>query len=229
MRTAWRWVLCAVGLHSGVLLAGGAPPDNVFTASDTLPPALKRVVMLPLAHEDTPSELFSGCEMLAPVIEAEFIKAKRFEVVAASSKSILSLSGQPTWTGAEILPADFFGSLQRVYGCDGVLFCQLSAFHAYPPIIIGWRLKLVDLATQKIIWSADVVYDAGDPAVSKSAEAYQKQQQGACKPATLFHRVVTWLNREPEAATDDQWTILNSPRYFGEFTAATLLQTLPKR
>lgn len=222
-------VFCAVGLNSGGLLGGTLPSDNFFTAPEGLPVTLKRVLMLPLAHEDSPSELSAGCEVLAPVLEAELIKTKKFEVVAASPKDIQALSGQPTWTAAEILPPDFFGSLQRVYGCDGVLFCQLSTFHAYPPLVIGWRLKLVDLATQKIIWAADVVYDAGDPVVSKSAEAYQKQQQGASKPSTFFHRVVTWLNREPEPATDDQWTILNSPRYFAEFTASTLLQTLPKR
>jgi len=222
-------VFCAVGLNSGELLCGAPAADNVFTAADSLPVTLKRVLVLPLAHEDSPSELSSGCEMLAPVLEAELIKTKKFEVVAASPKDIQALSGQPTWSGAEILPPDFFGSLQRVYGCDAVLFCQLSTFHAYPPLVIGWRLKLVDLTTQKIIWATDVVYDAGDPAVSKSAEAYQKQQQGTSKPSTFFRRVVTWLNREPEPATDDQWTILNSPRYFGEFTASTLLQTLPKR
>jgi len=222
-------VFCAVGLNSGELLCGAPAADNVFTAADSLPVTLKRVLVLPLAHEDSPSELSSGCEMLAPVLEAELIKTKKFEVVAASPNDIQALSGQPTWSGAEILPPDFFGSLQRVYGCDAVLFCQLSTFHAYPPLVIGWRLKLVDLTTQKIIWATDVVYDAGDPAVSKSAEAYQKQQQGTSKPSTFFRRVVTWLNREPEPATDDQWTILNSPRYFGEFTASTLLQTLPKR
>jgi len=228
----WALVMtlfCAMCLCSSAVLGGTPSADYVFNASESLPVTLKRVLMLPLAHEDSPSELSSGCEMLAPVLEAELIKTKNFEVVAASPKDIQALSGQPTWSGAEILPPDFFGSLQRVYGCDAVLFCQLSTFHAYPPLVIGWRLKLVDLTTQKIIWATDVVYDAGDPAVSKSAEAYQKQQQGTSKPSTFFRRVVTWLNREPEPATDDQWTILNSPRYFGEFTASTLLQTLPKR
>ncbi len=228
MQVALLLLFCAVGLNPGELSAG-ALQENIFIASDSLPATLKRILVLPLAHEDSPSELSSGCEMLAPVFEAELIKTGKFEVVAASPKEIQSLSGQPAWTGAEILPPDFFGSLQRVYGCDGVLFCQLSTFHAYPPLVIGWRLKLVDLASQKIIWSADVVYDGGDPAVSKAAEAYQARQQGAHKPSTFFRRLVTWLNREPEAATDDQWSILNSPRYFGEFTASTVLQTLPKR
>jgi hypothetical protein len=49
------------------------------------------------------------------------------------------------------------------------------------------------------------------------------------QPTTFFKRAWIWLNRQPEPVTDEQWTVLNSPRYFGEFSAATLLQTLPKR
>ena len=127
------------------------------------------------------------------------------------------------------MPPDFFGSLQRVYGCDAVLFCELTTYHAYPPLLIGWRMKLVDVSTQKIIWAADVVFDAGDPAVSQSAEDYQKQQQGIEKPVSLLNRMWTWIDRRAQPATDDQWTILNSPRYFGEFDATKLFETLPQR
>ncbi len=222
-------LLCAVLFNGLNLFAGDAPPDNVFTASAILPASLKRVAILPLAHEDSPNDLAAGCEMLYPVLQAELIKTKKFEVVAASPKTVQGLTGQSSWTGGEVLPADFFSSLQRVYGCDAVLFCELSAFHAYPPLTIGWRMKLVDVSTQKIIWSADVVYDASDPAVSKRAQDFEKQQEGTEKPASFFRRIVTWLDRRSEPATDQPWPVLNSPRYFGQFTTEKLLQTLPER
>jgi len=222
-------VFCVVCFNGAGVLGGDAQSDNVYSSSGLLPATLKRVVVLPLAHEDPSADLESGCETLSPVLLSELIKTKKFEVVAANPRTIQGLTGQPTWTGAEVLPTDFLASLQRLYGCDAVLFCQLSTYHAYPPLVIGWRMKLVDVSTQKIIWAADMVFDAGDPAVSKSAEAYQKQQQGAEKPSTFLKRVWIWLNRQPEPATDDQWTILNSPRYFGEFSTSTVLQTLPKR
>jgi len=53
---------------------------------------------------------------------------------------------------AEILPPDFLDSLQRVYGCDAVLFCELSTFRAYAPLAVGWRMKLVDVRTRQILW-----------------------------------------------------------------------------
>lgn len=224
------FAFCAVLLNNGRLLGADArPEDNVFVSAAILPSSLKRVVILPLAHEESQAELSGGCEMLYPVLQAELIKTKKFEVVAASSKTIQGLTGQASWTGAEVLPADFFASMQRVYGCDAVLFCELSAFHAYPPLMIGWRMKLVDVATQKIIWAADVAYDASDPAVSKSAQEFEKQQEGVEKPVSFFKRLLTWFDRRAEPVTDQPWTVLNSPRYFGQFSSAKLLQTLPER
>jgi hypothetical protein len=221
---------CAPAGKSAGLFGGDAKSDNIFVAAPVLPTHVKRIILLPLAHDNSQVDLASGCEMLTPVLQAELIKTKRFEVISADVKTIQATTGQPTWTGAEALPPDFFGSLQRVYGCDAVLFCQLTTFHAYVPLAIGWRMKLVDVATQKIIWSADVVFDASEPAVSKSAQEFEKQQRGTAeKPQNIFNRIVAWLNREPAPATDEPWTVLNSPRYFGQFSAMKLLQTLPER
>jgi hypothetical protein len=230
----WRgavllFAFCAGWPGSGNVRAGDLKLDNIFISSSLLPASLKRVVILPLTHEDAQPDLSGGCDMLDPVLDAELVKAKRFEVVTASQKTIQGLTGQASWTGTEVLPADFFGSLQRVYGCDAVMFCELTTFHAYPPLMIGWRLKLVDANTQRAIWSADVVFDASDAAVSKSAQQFQKQQEGTDKPASFFKRVVTWLDRRSEPASDEPWTVLNSPRYFGQFSAEKLLQTLPER
>lgn len=216
-------------LNGTSLFAEDAKPDNVYISSPVLPTSLKRVVILPLAHEDSQAELSGGCEMLYPVLQSELVKTKRFEVIPASPETIQGLTGQSSWTGTEILPADFFGSMQRVYGCDAVLFCELSAFHAYPPLMIGWRMKLVDVSTQRIIWAADVIYDASDPVVTKNAEDFEKQQEGVEKPVSLIKRLLTWFDRRAEPVTDQPWTILNSPRYFGQFTAEKLLQTLPER
>jgi hypothetical protein len=212
------------------LFGPNSKPDNIFIAAPMLPPTLKRVVLLPLAHDDAPPSLASGCETLYPVLQAELIKTKRFEVITATKKSVQTLTGGAAWTGAEMLPTNFFSSLQQTYGCDAVMFCQLTTFRAYAPLTIGWRMKLVDVVTQKILWSADVVFDASDPLVSKSAQEFQKQQQGTeAKPRNFFTRAVAWLNREPAPAEEEPWSVLNSPRYFGQFSTVKLLQTLPER
>jgi hypothetical protein len=204
--------------------------QNAFAASPILPKYLKRVVVLPLVCGESRVDLSSGCEMLDPILQAELVKTKKFEVIPASTEMLRSLTGRSGWTGAEILPSDFFDSLQRAYGCDAVLFCQLTAFRAYAPLAVGWRLKLVDVRTQKIIWAADEVFDAGEPVVAKGAEQFQKQQQNAHgETKSLLKTLLNYADRQPPSALEDQWAILNSPRYFGQYSAVKLLETLPER
>jgi hypothetical protein len=221
---------CMALTRVAIVFGQDVKSQNVFISSPALPKDLERVVILPLTCEVSRVDLSSGCETLDPIFQAELVKAKKFEVVPVGSEMLRSLTGRPGWTGTEILPADFFDSLQRAYGCDAVLFCQLTTFRAYAPLAIGWRLKLVDARTQKIIWAADEIFDTSEPLVTKSAEQFQKQQQNVHgETKSLLKTLLNFADRQPPSALDDQWTILNSPRYFGQYSVAKLLKTLPGR
>ena len=185
--------------------------DNTFKMSLDLPADLRRVAVLPVAWEGSQADLSQGAETLQPELLAELIKTKKFEVVAVSPQSLRNETGQPSWTGAEILPADFFDNLQRVYGCDAVLFCELSTFRAYAPLAIGWRMKLVDARTGQILWAVDKAFDAEQPAVLKQARHYHFGGQ--------------WFS--PDSSID--WKVENSPRQFGQYTINQALSTLPNR
>jgi hypothetical protein len=204
--------------------------QNVFISSSILPKDLKRVVVLPLTCERSRTDLSDGCEMLDPILQTELIKTKKFEVIPAGSEMLDNLTGRFGWTGAEVLPPDFFNSLEQTYGCDAVLFCQLTEFRAYAPLAVGWRMKLVDVHSQKIIWAADEVFDVGEPAVARGAEQFEKHQQHIHGESVfLFKTLLKLADRQPLPALDDQWEILNSPRCFGQYSAVKLLQTLPER
>jgi hypothetical protein len=230
MVTCMVLIGCIALMRNATVFGQDVKSQNVLISSPALPKDLKRVVVLPLVCEDSRVDLSSGCEMLDPILQAELVKTKKFETIPTGSERLRSLTGRSGWTGAEILPADFFDSLQRAYGCDAVLFCQLTTFRAYAPLAIGWRMKLVDVHSQKIIWAADEIFDAGEPAVAKGAEQFQKQQQNVHgETKSLLKTLLKFADRQPPSALDDQWAILNSPRYFGEFSAVKLLQTLPER
>jgi hypothetical protein len=221
---------CAMLTSATVTFGQDLKSQNVFSSSPVLPKDLKRVVVLPLTCEKSRTDLSSGCEILDPILQAELVKTKKFEVVPVGPEMLRTLTGRSAWTGAEVLPTNFFDSLQQAYGCDAVLFCQLTMFHAYEPLAVGWRMKLVDVTTEKIIWAADLVFDASDPAVVKSAEQFQKQQQNVHGETKSFLKnILRVADRQPPSALDDQWMILNSPRSFGQFAAVKLLQTLPER
>lgn len=218
----WRWVIGAsVGL---LLLAGcsterladtvigpGYHPANVFCRGATLPAGVRRVAILPQTCEGDSSALAAGRETLAPVLDEELAKTGKFEVVLVSPEELQARTGRASWRADEKLPADFFRALKDAYGCDAVLFSQLTVFRAYPPLAVGWRLKLVARSGSDIVWAADEVFDAGQPAVVNGARRYQQEQQ-----------------RGPSSHLDSQG-IINSPRWFGRYAANTLLATLPAR
>ena len=185
--------------------------DNAFQVSPNLPADLRRVAVLPLVWEGTQSDLSQGAEVLGPLLLSELGKTKKFEIVSISPGELRSLTGRQSWTGAEILPADFFDSLQRVYGCDAVLFCQLSTFRAYAPLVVGWRMKLVDARTGQILWAVDKIFDA--------------EQPGVLRQARHFHIGGQWVISNPA----NDWQVENSPRQFGQFALAQALSTLPNR
>jgi hypothetical protein len=129
-----------------------------------------------------------------------------------------------------MLPLNFFDSLKQYYGCDAVLFCHLTTFRSSPPLAIGWRFKLADVKTGAILWAADEVFDANNPDVAKAAQQYEKQRQPHQSVAFHIYSFFAWcINTPTRTALDDQWNIFHSPRYFGQFSADQLLNTLPER
>jgi hypothetical protein len=216
--TAGCWAVLALVL-TGCQTVGMKPvsfitpykPENVFLAQATLPADIKRVAVLPLVCDSKRADMLDGRDELDPILIAQVIKTKRFEVVRVLPEALRRETGQAFWCGDEVLPDDFFAGLRKVYNCDAVLFCQLTEFRPYPPLAIGWRLKLVDARSHRILWAGDEQFDAGEPGVIAGALRYQQQNQNEFDNETTG------------------WVALNSPRDFGQYTVAQLLNTLPAR
>ena len=186
-------------------------PDNVFVYPPKLSLNLQRVAVLPVAAENLNGELSDGCAALSPVLWEQLVKTKKFEVVAVDPAVLRRRTSQAVWTGGENLPADFLAFLRREYGCDGVLFAELTAYRAYEPLAVGWRFKLVDARSGQIVWAADEVFDA-----AHSRVAHGVQKFGELRFIWPFFH-------------EENWVAVNSPRQFGRYAAATLLDTLPDR
>lgn len=194
-----------------VVRGKGYKPDNIFVNANSLPQNIRRVTVLPLVCDANDYELASGCATLQPVLMNELIKTKRFEVVASDADFVKNRTSREDWTAEEALPPEFFNVLRDSSGCDAVLFCRLTVFRPYPPMAVGWRLRLVDAQTRRTLWAADEVFDGGQPTVEDGARRHQLTQE-----------------RGPGGAPDE-WFVQNSPAKFGGYTAASLLATLPAR
>lgn len=181
-------------------------PTNYFCAVMTLPAHLRRVAVLPLSVPEGSWEAEAGRDALREVLLAELGKAQRFEVVAISPEQMRDLSGRAAVRPEEPIPQDLVRRLRQQWGCDGALFTHLQPYQPYPPLKLGWNLKLVDLHGRQIIWAADEVFDASEAPVARAAVRYA---------------------REHGASTDEASLILTAPRRFAQYTLAALFARLP--
>jgi hypothetical protein len=185
---------------------------NVYRGSKQLPRSLQRVAVLPLAvAEADEAEAAAVRESLGPVLLTELARMHRFELTPVRSDLLRRWTGQSQWRSSESLPPDLFERLREETGCDAVLFSELTAFRAYPPLAIGWRLQLVSADGPDVWWAVDEVFDANEAIVADSARSY--------------HLARTPL---PRSLTDAR-EILNSPRRFGAYTASVVVATCPER
>jgi hypothetical protein len=184
-------------------------PQNVFVSGSSLPPQIRRVAVLPVSCDEQIAESAEGRNALEPVLLGELTKLHKFEVTPISCIVLRNKTGQGHWSCEEALPPDLFSWLSQSQSCDAVLFCKLTSFRGNAPLAIGWRMRLVDIRTGSTLWATDEVFDAGLPSVRAGVHHYQAVALQTYRP-------------QP-----DDWLIENSPRQFGQYTAAQLLATLP--
>lgn len=187
-------------------------PANYRAAAARLPGEVRRVALLPLTCDDATPETTAGRDAMAPILAQELAATGRFELLELSAADLAIWTGKSAWTAEEPLPSDLLTRLHERTGCDAVVFARLTRFRAYPPLVVGLRLRLVQVnPTHETLWSADEVLDASDPAVNRGARRHQSAQRPA------------------NAALADSSSILYTPRLFGRYAARTLTSTLPAR
>jgi hypothetical protein len=202
---------CATPNFSDIVIGPNFVPQNVHRLHWQLPPDVRRLAVLPLTGTQTTVGSDAGLELLYPVLLDEVNKTKKFEVIAVTSEQLRQWTGRVTWNAQENLPPNFFHLLKTELGCDAVLFSRLNLYHAYPPLAVGWNLKLVAVGDAKQLWAADEILDAAEQRVVNGARRHQQAQE----------------RLSPGLA--DSRSILVSPKRFGQYAASTILATLPER
>ncbi|HTS18829.1 MAG TPA: hypothetical protein VMP11_14740 [Verrucomicrobiae bacterium] len=205
-------LILAAGLLSGCTSVRAVrqadPAPNAYSARVHLPSDLRRVVVLPVTCDNTP-DAEVGRDALQPVLLAELTKVNAFEVVPISPDQLRAVTGKSRWEATELLPPDLFSRLHAATGCDAVLFCRLKQFRAYPPLSVGWDLRLVEVNQRSVLWAVDQVFDAGKTEVASAAQRYYARSE------------------ERSATIADPESVLMSPRLFGQYAAAASLAVLP--
>lgn len=186
-------------------------PQNIYTRQPSLPPVMKRVVALPISFPEQAVLGVSGREQLEEVFQKELVKAGRFEVAFLQPAQLQQWLGKERFNTQDQLPPDFFKVLHERTGCDGVFFLRLTTYHAYPPLVTGWRARLVSAPDGETFWSADEVFDASANNVSNAARRFAQAQVKA------------------NPVLEDSRSILLSPSKFGQYTLNAIFSTIPAR
>lgn len=186
-------------------------PKNVYRAVEVLPGDLQRVVLMPITVSTPDLATLDHRNQLAQILEEELRKTHRFEVVRATREELRRGFGKEAFSATETLPAELLTRIQSAHSADGVMFVQISSYRPFPPVSIGWELRLVTADQGRTLWSFDETFDASQAEVARSARDYFKgHHTGASELA------------DPQAD-------LRSPSRFARYTARTAWQTLPSR
>lgn len=188
--------------------------SNVHKLAPKLPERIRRVLFLPLTVEPGNPELVTARPGLEQILQSELDRLNTFEVVRMTPEQLRQYTGRLEWTTNDKLPPDFLTVLKKEMGCDAVLFSRLTRYHAYPPMAIGWSLKLVDTTDAQVWWAVDEMFDQSDPRVTTASRRYELKHQ-------------KYRQATPELA--DSRIALISPRRLAQYSAAALFATLPER
>lgn len=183
-------------------------PNNV-TRLGRLPTELRRVLVLPASGGPQMTE--DSLERIDRAITEELTRTGRFEVAVIPREDFNRMFGRRALSTVDPLPADFFDKIIKNYAVDGVLFTDITAFSAYPPLNLGLRIKLANTANRQIVWAADNIFSAADPAVANSARRHALKLGADRGPGDLSH------------------TILQNPSRFAAYAAASSFEALPLR
>lgn len=184
-------------------------PTNV-RGVDRLPATVRRIAILPVAG--LPEIPEANLSRLDGSFSSELNRSARAEVVTVSRDQLARLAGARQLSSVEPLPHDLLSKLKGATSADAVLFVDLTAYAPYPPLKLGVRSKLVDIASGEILWAFDNLFDANEPSVVNAARRHYLD-----------------FNSAESGKGDLSATVLQNPSRFGTYTAFSTFVTLPKR
>ncbi|MBI1842897.1 MAG: hypothetical protein HYR88_18815 [Verrucomicrobia bacterium] len=202
-----RWVERKLDRSVGASFA----PNNTYRANDSFPADWRRVAILPMAVPDAGAQSMSGEQTLSPAILRELGKRLSFEVVPLAPESLRRVTGRAIWRADDPLPQELLNFVRDQKACQGLIFAELTQYHAYGPLQIGWKMKLIDTRQASVFWAFDQVFNSGVGSVATAARRYAQDHHA-----------------EPNSISDQQ-LILSSPARFGEYTLSAAFNTLPSR
>ncbi len=119
-------------------------------------------------------------QIAATVTDALFLEAQKKQVFGV----MVVRRSDPAWQNLqENLDAPQtlrqLAAAREALKCNGLLVGTLTKYRPYPHMVIGLRLKLLDLTDGQLLWGMEEVWDSSDRSIQKRIKNYLKEDRKA--------------------------------------------------
>jgi len=114
------------------------------------------------------------------VTDALFLEAQKKQVFGV----MVVHRNDPAWPGLQE-NLDSSQSLRQLAAtrealkCNGLLVGAITKYRSYPHMVIGLRLKLLDLTDGQLLWGMEEVWDSSDRSIQRRIRNYLKEDRKA--------------------------------------------------
>ena len=185
--------LLLLGLLSGCWFyaASGTLADYYYLNPDKNLAAIGRTALVELDNDSGyPQVSADVTELLFQALQKKQVFG--LTVVRQSDPRWRSLqldldSGSQTQNGAFGVPSAYnleqLSAMRKTLKCDAVLVGTITKYQPYPHLVVGLRLKLVDLKDGQLLWALEQIWDSADKTTEYRIKNYfQSQIHSALAP-----------------------------------------------
>ena len=175
-----RW-LAKLGLPAMLALlvtcSCGSEQDDAMANAYYLSPDkdLRRLGRVALVEMDGTS---SSPEIAATVTDALFLQTQKKQVFGV----MVVRRDDPTWQSLQenldsLQALRQLVAVRETLNCNGLLVGTVTRYQPYPHMVVGLRLKLLDLTDGQLLWGMEQVWDSADRNIQKRIKTYLKDQR----------------------------------------------------
>ncbi len=168
-------LFCSAVLLSGCITyySGSAPSaDHYYINPNKSLSAVGRVVIVELNNNSSYPEISSD------------VTEKLYQ--ALQKKQIFGLTvvrqDEPLWRSLQVdldskYTLDQIIAIHETLKCDALLLGTITEFRPYPHMIIGLRLRMLDLRDGQLLWALEQVWDSADKTTEYRIKEYFRSQK----------------------------------------------------
>jgi hypothetical protein len=146
-------------------------PDYYYLNPHKKLPTVGKVVILAMNNDSSYPQI--SADMTEALFQA-LQKEQLFSITVVRRTD-------PSWKSLQ-LDADApytlqqLAAMRKALNCNAVIVGSVTTYQPYPQMIIGLRLKLVDLTDGQLLWALEQIWDTTDKTMEKRVKDYYQDQ-----------------------------------------------------